>query len=163
MLKFPVAVEKLESTEEYQQFKEKHKHAYLITGFFMSNSSDLKDMFWQLDYLDDKKQKITSFLMKENIEVKHEQEMLQGGEKVSELKYEDIKVMHLDALEIAKKELKHDKIAKLIVIIQNINQVPTWNVTLILNSFDVFNIRINASNGEILKKKQESILSFRDK
>ncbi|MBI4154362.1 PepSY domain-containing protein [Candidatus Woesearchaeota archaeon] len=163
MLKFPVAVEKLESTEEHKQFKVKNKDSYLVSGFFMSNASVAEAAFWQIDYFDPHKERITSFLVKDIIEVREEQEVLHSGEELQRLNSEEVALSHEEALEIVLRELKGEKVHRTIFIIQQLHSQPTWNITLIFDSFQLLNVRIHAATGKVIQSRKESLMSFRSR
>lgn len=83
--------------------------------------------------------------------------------KVNELKIEDVKV-DLDKAkdkidDLIKTKYKGEVPNKTIIILQNLEEV-LWNITIIMNSFNILNIKINAVNGDIIEENMGSAFRF---
>ena len=76
-----------------------------------------------------------------------------------------VKVNLKEALAIAKKhkevEQQNDSINKEIIILQESDQIPIWNITFLTSAFNIINIKIDADSSKIIKYKCESIMSFK--
>lgn len=158
--------EKIESTEVFLKFKKENPENYLTSAFFISPFSKL-EYSWQLDYFSPKNHTISSFKFENNdLKIIKNQNIFQKNKnQLNELNLEDIKFSKIkEKIE----ELKNEKSAsesfnKIIVLLQNIENQTIWNITLLTNSFKVWNIKINAENGQILSEKLENVLSFKAK
>src|SRR3989338_373133 len=153
---------KLKSSKE---FKENSKDSYLTSCVKMGKDSHL-DNSWQFDFYSKKTHKITSFQVDKNITVQKDQEIFSDKNKSpEELDIMKVKVNLKEALAIAKKhkevEQQNDSINKEIIILQESDQIPIWNITFLTSAFNIINIKIDADSSKIIKYKCESIMSFK--
>ena len=58
--------------------------------------------------------------------------------------------------------MNDEKITKEIIILQQ-KEVPYWNITYITSGLNVFNIKLNAIDGNIIEQKFENIMNFKGK
>ena len=150
-------LEKVTSSKEFKEWEKQSN--YLVSFFFMNNQ-------WSVDFYSPKTKKITSFLLKESgVEKSNEEKAFQKEEKqLEELKLDEVKVT-LDearsiANEIKKEKAPEEDTSKEIIILQK-KKTIIWNITYITTSFNILNIKINASNKEIIEKKFEPIFSMK--
>lgn len=166
--KLYVMLEKLECFDEFKKFKKDNPDSYLVSAFFMTVNKD-DDVNWQADFYSPEKHTIASFVIKgEDLEVKQDQEVFQKDkEKLNELELDNVKIDFDEVLqridELKDKKYPGETPNKIIVLLQTIHNEAIWNITYLTNTFNVWNIKVSASGGEIKSEKMESILSFKAK
>ena len=123
---------------------------------------------WQLGFYDNKKDKITTFVMNgNNIKIRPEEDVFKKEDmNVNEVQVNKIKLTFDNAIlkadEFQQKNFPKDKSIKTIAILQNIDKLGNiWNITYVTEAFNILNMRIDASTGRILEHNLASILSFR--
>lgn len=142
-------------------FKDLNKKLYLCSCFNVDGK-------WQFAFYNKKEKKITSFFMDKKIKIiGQDSKVFQKDDVILEkLKLDKVKISLDEALRIAEgvkeSKIKADKINKKIIILQCI-KVPLWNISFITNSFNLFNIKLNANSGEIISENYEPILNFKAK
>lgn len=142
-------------------FKNLNKKLYLCSCFNIDEN-------WQYAFYDKKEKKITSFIIGEEIKIVEQESKIFQRESVAleKLNLKKVKINTEDALRIAEgakeNKIKNDTISKKIIILQCI-KFPIWNISFLTNSFNLFNIKLNASTGEIISENYEPILNFRAK
>ena len=140
-------------------FKKWHnRDDYLVSCLFLNDE-------WNISFYSKKTQKITSFSMKENIEIDGEDKAFQKTPKdIEELKIENIKITLEEAEEIVGK-IKQEKapaedVNKKIIILQQ-QDVPIWNITYITTSFNILNVKINATNKDKIYESFEPVFAMK--
>lgn len=132
---------------------EKGEDAYLSSFSLMAETNKIESTPWQIDYFSPSKGKITSFLMKENIEIRPDQAILGGGSKPIEM--DAVKLQFKEAFEKAEASLKtslKESSQSIIAVLQNRN-TPMWIITFITTSMKVACIEIDANTGEVTSAK----------
>lgn len=151
-------VNRLESTSLFKEWKEQNKDCYLSHVFYMT------DDFPQIGYYDPEKDTITSFIMGSEIETKPEQSIFKKEGEVKPLKLNEVEVHLLDALETARKlqeeKYKSEKVTKEIIILQNIEHGQVYNITFVMASFKLLNIKVCASSGKVLEHNMSAIMDM---
>ena len=157
---------KLQESQDFRKWRQKNKNAYFSYAFKIPQEMGLND--WQLGFYDEKKDKITTFVVEnENIKVRPEEEIFKKEEtKVEGIQLNKVKLTFDNAIEKAnefqQKNFPKDKSVKTIAILQNIGKFGNiWNITYITGAFNTLNMKINASNGEVLEHNASSVFSFR--
>ena len=144
-----------------QDFK---KGGYLCSAFVMAKPEEVMNSFWQLDFYDAKKDRMSSYAVKENIELLNTESEVFKDEKtkIEELDLDEVEVKFEDAFEMGKKLIKekHETPNKVIVVLQK-NDVTFWNLSFLTEGFNLINIRIDAKEGKVLDEKRVSLLSFK--
>ena len=154
-----LAYKKLLNHKEFKTWKDKHKDSYLSSCVLM-NDPGQKEV-WNFDFYIPKKNKITTFTVDEEIEVKEDQKIFeQKNKKLNEINLEKIKFNLNDVNKLIEKEFKHVKILKKIIILQSIETL-LWNVSLLGMDFNLHNLRIDVENGKILEKSSTPMLQFK--
>lgn len=148
-MKLLFLIEKLKSSEVFQQYKEKNPSAYFFAGFF---SLDLKtnNHQYDLDYSDEKGS-ITAFSLSEGITMKEVESMANNIPK--QIK-DELKVDIDNMQEIAEKEAENKKmkLEKIIAILQNYNEKVIWNLTC-MQGMKILRMKIDSSTGDILQSE----------
>lgn len=150
---------KIESSNEFKEFKEEHKDFYLTHFFTMLTENGQSP--WQAGYYSKKADKIVVFELGDEV-IRHEEEDVFKKKKfVKQLKIESL-ISFENALKKAddyKQENYPKEIEKQrIVILQNIEEGIVWNITIISMQLNMLNLKIRASDGHILKHSFDSIL-----
>jgi len=135
--------------------EEKEIKGKFVSAFYMG---DLSKVEWQVDFFDENK--IHSLLPDGNFK----DDELFGKEELKELDLEEVKIDLIHALQSVEKirDEKYEGMEanKVIVILQKTENV-IWNVTWLTNDFKVFNVKIDAVSGEVLREKCDSIMGFK--
>lgn len=152
---------KVEGSEIFARFKKEFPDAYLAHAFSMQASGGTPE--WQLGYYLPKKEKLVVFKA-EPLERLPEDEAFNKGESIKALKLKEVKHSYADAKEIALKEF-HEKfpaedVTKVITILQHL-ETQVYNFTLVTRTFNMCNVRVDATSGTIVKFEMRSILSLR--
>mgnify|MGYP001605312030 CR=1 FL=1 len=138
----------LESSQSYLKWKEEHEDAFLSSFFIVDKQG------WQLAFYSPKKNKVSTFsngtlVQADSAIFKHKED------KVEQLNLDEVSLIMEEALNIAKKELEATKpglrTTKTILVLQKIDTV-LWNISFLTSSFYIFNIKINASNKQIISQ-----------
>jgi len=141
--------------EKVEEAKEKGLKGKFVSAFYMGN---LDTVEWQVDFFDDGE--IHSLLPSGQIK----DDKLFGKEELKELDLEEIKVDLIHALQKVEKirDEKYEGMEanKVIVILQKTDKTM-WNVTWLTSNFKVFNVKIDAVSGEVIRENVESIMSFK--
>lgn len=140
--------------ETFLNWKKEHPKAFLLNLFHIMDSPD-----WQYGFYDPDSEKISPFAVNEkNDEVSPlppDEVFKKPGSEVKELKKNDVKIEFNDAIEIAKKET--DDFIKCISILHMGNELPQWNITFASRKLTTMNVKINATNGTLIEKKEVNL------
>jgi len=162
--KLKKAVEELEHSEKFKEFKKENPEAYLASCVIILTGNNLSE--WQVDYYLPKKHKLATFIIREQADLKGEDEIFQKEKtEIKDLRLKDVKVDLDKAMKILeklrKKKYSGEFTNKTIVILQVLEGKIVWNMTLITSTLKVINVKINAKTGRIISEKLENLLSFR--
>lgn len=155
----------IENIEEFKTYKEKNPEAYFYAAFLMLDSTNIdpKNIRWQLNFYSPLTDTVSSFLLGEPIMANYNLEILKNED--DKLKKTDISEVVVDIkdslLQINKlRETKFSgMISNIIFVLQNTKEHGiVWNVTFLKNNFSMFNVKVNAKTGDIVK---EEILSLK--
>jgi len=139
----------LEDVKEIvKQVKEKDR--YLVSCFLLDNQ-------WRVDFYSSKEHVIyTYFDNNGKLEVQKDEIFQKEKHDLEELDLSKVKIHYKEALEKITKSGD-----KFIIILQSIKKKAVWNITLLTHEFKVYNLKVDASNGETLEETEESIMSFK--
>lgn len=155
------AQEFVEESEQFKAFKKDNPDSYLVHGFC---TKDKEQSPWQIGYYSKTTKKITSFLADETVTTLPEDEAFRKEGHVPAINSSTCTTSLDDALSIAEKikeeEHRAEDITKRIIILQQLDDVLTWNITLITNVFTMLNVRVNAVTGEQISVTKDSILNL---
>lgn len=159
------ALKKLEQSQDFRKWHSSHKGTYFSYAFRIQQEMPNE---WQLGYYDRKKDKITTFVLKDgSISIRGEEDVFKKEDmNVNEIELNKIKITFESAIskasEFQQKNFPKDKSIKTIAILQNIQQLGNiWNITYITEAFNTLNMKIDASNGKVLEHNVSSVFSFR--
>src|SRR3989338_9421718 len=126
------------------------KGAYLVSCFLMNKE-------WRIDYYSPKEHKmITYFKQNGKLEQQKDEIFQKKQKKLKKLSLEKVKIHYLEALE--KVSVNSDKS---IIILQVIDGVIVWNITILTSEFKVYNLKVNAENGKTISEDEENIMNFK--
>ncbi|MAG77830.1 hypothetical protein CL616_00530 [archaeon] len=135
--------------------REKEIKGKFVSAFYMGN---LEKVEWQVDFFEEGK--IHSLLPDGNVK----EDKLFGKEELKELNLDEVKIDLIHALQKVEKirDEKYEGMEanKVIVILQRTENV-IWNVTWLTSNFKVFNVKVDAVSGEVLRENCESIMGFK--
>lgn len=157
-------VKELQKFKAFKEFKKKNPDAYLASCVTIIEGKNIGD--WQLDYYQPKKHKMTTFIVKDKIELKGEDDIFQKEKKViEELKLDEVKVS-LDAVlklieDFRKKKYPGDFPDKIIAVLQNIDDRIIWNVTCLTSTLKILNVKLDAREGKVLEDRIENVFSLK--
>ncbi|MEM4259791.1 MAG: hypothetical protein QXG00_00985 [Candidatus Woesearchaeota archaeon] len=160
------AIKKLESYPSFKEFKKINKDSYLTHAFAMIEDASSNDPIdnWQIGFYDDKKDKITIFDVGKKITQSPESEVFKNKKTIKKLDISNVIINLNMAFEIVDKLLKEkhpfEFVSKKIIILQNFEEENVWNITYITMKFNIFNVRIDVSNGKVVHSSFESLLSW---
>src|SRR3989338_9191444 len=140
---------RLLNSREFKGWKSKNKDSFLCSFVLIDNP--------QFDFYN-KNDTMTSFLMRDEIEIKDNEEFLKSHDKLKELKLDEVKVGLREALDFVK-DIKN--YSRKIIILQDTKH-PFWNITLVSSS-RLFNIKIDAVTKKVLSMQEEPISKFMKK
>jgi hypothetical protein len=158
-MKIQPYIEKLNGSQAYKKFKEKHNDAFLVAGFFVIDLES-KQNIHQIDFYIPSQKKIAAFTLDEGINLQVLDMM--GNSKPEQL---DIQTnIDLDAIEgILEDEMKNRKmtedIKKIIAVIQNVKGKKIWNLNCVLSGMEILKAHVEDESKSVLKMEK---ISFTD-
>jgi len=160
---FKTALEKLENSRIFINFKKQHPEAELCAGFFILDflSNDNKN---SLDYKTG--DKVFTFDVKDNDDIIINEDKLMDIPDKPKLKpikpetkveVEELKgIVGMEILERGISARPH----KIIAVLQTYEEKQIWNLTCILDQLIILNILIDSETGKILKFERKSMMDM---
>jgi hypothetical protein len=139
------------------------KFGYLSHFFVLANGKLEPMGDWQVGFYDKKTKEVESFIASSEVKAAEKSKPLGNEAKdVEKLSLSKIKIGFDEAVSIAKK-LHTEKYSSqppknAFIIVQSLEGIPTWNITMITITYSTINIKINAETGEIYKHDISSLL-----
>ena len=157
--------EKLVKSDAYSKFQEENKGYYLAHGFVQLDSKYNAAKDWQVGFYSKENDNLAVFETNPPEFASFDEAFKEGG-VISELKYDSEKFLRTtECLEKAKNLLTEKYIGEItmsvILILQVINNNPTYNLTFITQAFSMITIHVNALSGEITKEVKNSVLDLK--
>ena len=161
-MEFKEALNKLENSKEFEEWKKKNTDSYLAHGFIMQGRGEGE---WQIGYYNRKKELMTSFFIDEKIKISPETEVFKrDGHIVKELDAEKVRFDYSEAMSYAdkfrKENYRNEEPMYIIVILQNLNIGQVWNITFVTKNFNALNMKISPENGKILDNSLTPLMEF---
>lgn len=155
------AIKILEASKEFKKFQKKNPDFYLVHAFTIIENIQ-ED--WQVGYYSKTKDRVVVFMVGKKITLSPEEEVFKKPEKkVSKLNIKKVKINLEKAVEKAQAlvdtKYKGEIVNKTIVIVQNLKK-ELYNITLVTLAMNIINIRVDASNGDILHHTRQSIMGL---
>ncbi|MBS3072967.1 hypothetical protein J4477_03995 [Candidatus Pacearchaeota archaeon] len=130
--------------------KVKETDRYLVSCFLLENK-------WKVDFYSPGEHIIYTYTENNGkLEVQKDEIFQKEKHDLEKLDLEQVKIHYKEALEKITKSGD-----RFIIILQSINKKAVWNITLLTHEFKVYNLKVDASNGETLEETEESILNFK--
>ncbi len=149
---------KLINSDEFKKWFSKNKDSYLSSCFSMQDPNSNSE--WNFDYYLPKKNKITTFVVSNEITLSPDQKIFEKTKgKLKEIKLDDIKFSLDDANKFIEKEFKGRKLLKKIIVLQFLDGL-IWNISLLCLDFNLINLKLDANNGKLLDKSETLMLQF---
>lgn len=164
-MRFIEAVELLEGSKEFVEFKKEHPKAYLAHAFRLMDGKALSE--WQLGYYIFKDDKMVTFFMLDPIKVSPESEVFKKPDaKIMRLEPDKVKITMITALEICqellKEKYKGQQPQKTVVILQDLPKLGhVWNITFVTQQMATINVKIDTESAKVLRDKMTSIFDFK--
>ncbi len=156
---------KLEKHPVFQKFRQEHPQSYLTHFFIMYNNDVIDSIF--VGYYQPDKDLIASFV------IEKDSVMLNPGDAVFKQEETAVKKLELDKVVVdfpvvitsSKAVLqKHynytGSFMKVIMILQVLHDVPTYNITFLTSNFKTINVRTDASTGKLLSHSEQNLLNM---
>lgn len=148
----------LEKTSVFKDWKKTHADAYLVHFLWFGKEEA------SIGYYEQKADTITTFQCGEKIKKTIDTEIFKEQKTIPALAIEKITISCERAREIVEKKrtqnYPHDAPTKEIIILQTINNKPTYNMSIVTNTFKLLIIRINAETGNVEEEKIRSLMDF---
>lgn len=131
---------------------------YLVHGFFSEGH-------WQVGFYNPDNDRVTAYVASDDVVRQTPEEAFKKDGAIPKLLLEDVSLSRADAEEIALEHIseKHPEhpVNKRIVLVQMIEGVAAFNITLVTATLHMYNIKIAAASGKVLSEVFESILALR--
>lgn len=157
--------EKVKESKEFKGWQSNNKKSYLCSFFMILG--DKENHHWQLDFYNPAKDAITSFLASDPIQLLEKDSKIFKSDKskLNELNLDKIEIDFDEAIRLVEKvkieKYPRENPTKKIIILQKTNKI-LWNITYLTTSLNILNLKIDASNGDILEEKFSTILSLNE-
>lgn len=151
-------IEKVESSDDFRNWKNKNPDFYMVHVFFMS------DQPTHIGYYDEKTDRITTFELKENITINPTSEVFKEKKTIPRLRLDSVNIDKPKALEIAKGTIKehypNELLDKEMILLQEQGDDTIYNITYFTKAFKTLNIKIDAEKGMVISHDLNSLVSF---
>jgi len=154
-------IEKLNSSQEFQQFRGEHGDSYLIAGFFVLDFEAGQNIH-QIDYYIPGKKKVAAFgLDGEGVDVRILDMLTDKTPEKLEIKTN----IDLDALKgILEDEMKNrgitEGIQKIIAVIQTVEGNKIWNINCVLSGMEILKAHIEDESKSVLRMERSSVMDY---
>lgn len=165
---FKKLIHDIEASQEYKAWKAEHEKAYLAHAFVMTDPSGTTGE-WQIGYFNPEDEKITTMIFKAGkVDINTDEVFKRPDDKVIPVNLDEVEVGYEQAKENAEELRKTDYSrelpTKIISVLQNLPDFGLiWNMTLVTQSLNTLNIKVDAVDGKIKDKKLTSLMEFRQK
>ncbi|MBR9693345.1 hypothetical protein GOV07_05490 [Candidatus Woesearchaeota archaeon] len=154
-------VNKIEASPEFKEFSKEHTEAYLAHIFSMHEQPGAFSL--QIGYFSPKSDKMTVFET-EPLKRLPDDETFKKEGTVAQLDLEKVKVSMAEAEEKAllfqREKYSAELVTKIIIVLQHLD-AQVYNFTLVTKNFNILNIRLDATSGEVASHEMRSIMSLR--
>jgi hypothetical protein len=153
----------LHESEDFKKWKETDSASFLAHAFVLLD--DVNKDTWQMGYFNPEKETITTFIVSEkHIERIDNQDVLRSQQAILELKVDQVKFNHDDALKKAdeyhQQNHPREMALKKFFIIQQMDDHAIYNITYFFQSMKTLNMKINALDGEIIDSSIQALMEF---
>jgi len=158
---FREALTRLEKSEEFKEWQKKHQDEALA-HFFTFVTGENKHSPWDIGFYHAEEDKLTVFSMKEIIEVRPSLEVFKKEGEMQGLDLKKVKLTLKEGEQKLAEYLNEEKFGGKILhgmaILQNLDGRNIWNISKFSSTLLVFNVKVDAENGEVISKEKESFV-----
>ena len=158
-------ISRLEKSSVFREFRKKHPDAYLAHAFISLEKGDRSE--WQLGYYLKKKDRLVTFFMLDKIKKSPESKIFkEPGKTVRKLNMGGVASFaraFTKCMDLQKEKYPSERPAKLLAILQNIDEGTVYNFTLLTPQLKTLNIKIDAATLKVKGHKLSSLMDFRAK
>ncbi|MFH1590746.1 MAG: hypothetical protein ABIC95_02350 [archaeon] len=159
-------LERLAKSKAYKDFAKKHPDAKLAHAFIMMEKGNRSE--WQIGYYLKGNDQVITFFMHEEIKTSPPSKIFkEPRKKVLPLDIEKVSMTFSQAfdaaLEFQKEKYPTEKPAKILCILQHLEEGTVYNITFVTPAFNTLNIRVDAKAAEVTSHRLTSLLDFRAK
>ena len=148
-MKLLFLIEKLKSSEVFQDYKEKNPSAFFFAGFFSIDLNRVNNSY-QLDY-SNASGEIMTFSLNSEIKAVPAEPLSKGMPNA--IKDElNIDIDNMEEIAKQEAEKKGMKLSKIIAILQNIEGKVIWSLTC-MHGMNILKLKIDSASGEILSSE----------
>jgi len=151
-------LKRLENSNEFTGWQEKNKGFYLVHVFYMTGHPP------QVGYYSKDTDKVITFDIEDTIVINPPSEVFKNTKTVNELKLDEVNVDKPIIMETVQKftsdKYPTEKADKKMVLLQEFDGKPIYNVTYFTSSFKTLNVKIDAKTGSVLSDELASLVSF---
>lgn len=160
-------VERVETSPAFVDFNEENPHHYLVHAFVSTKSltSEVLPPL-ELGYYGKEEDKITVFTS-DPVTARPPEEVFKEEGAIAPLDLLSLRQGLLDALRVAERTraanyAAHATMQGFFILQQSgVHSRPIWNVTLVLATLNMVNLKIDAVTGEVLSRELQNIMSLR--
>ena len=151
----------------FRSFIKQHPHYYLVHVFTTVDSEVVDNALWQIGYYSKDTDRIVVFEGNNGLVFIHPPaEAFKKEAYIQKLNIKELSVSREEAMkkcnEVIKEHYPREIFSKSICLLQNLPEFgQIWNITIVTLALGVINIKIDASNGEILKHTKENLMNWK--
>lgn len=155
-------IKRVEASKAYKGFIKENPDYYLVHCFAMLGGGD-KEYKWELGYYSEKTDRMVVFETEPRVSMRPEEEAFKKAGTVKKLDMSKVRIGVGKALstcdDLVKRKYPKQIVTKKIIILQHLDK-QVFNITLVTQSFNILNIKIDAATGEVLHENIQSIMSL---
>lgn len=160
IMKIQPYIEKLNASQQFQQFKQEYSDAYLIAGFFVLDFEAGQNIH-QIDYYMPKEKKVAAFSLGEQVDMKIMDMITDKTPEKLDIKTK----VDLEALKgILEDEMKNrsitEEIKKIIAVLQTVEGDKIWNINCVLSGMEILRAHIEDSSESVLRMERASVMDY---
>ena len=152
--------QRLQDSESFKDWKKNNSESYLTHAFTMYETN--QNNGWQFGYYDKTSDKITTFVMEEEIKTMPPAEVLKRDDLLNELDIQKVEIDLQNALNkastIQKENYKGQDPMKIVVLLQNLKEGFVWNLTYLTVTFKTLNVKISAQSGDVIEHNLHDLI-----
>jgi hypothetical protein len=153
----------IEASPEFQRFNAQNPHHYLVHAFASTKSLDGDSPALELGYYGKETDMITVFTSLP-IAAREPEEVFKKEGVLAQLDIAAVRIGLSEALRNAERlrsaHYPQHNVMQCFCILQQ-HDWPVWNITLVLGSLNMLNMKIDAMTGEALSRELQNIMSLR--
>ena len=162
-MKIQPYIQKLNTSSEYKQFKEKNADAFLVAGFFVLDF-EMGQNIHQIDFYIPSKKKFAAFTLDKGINLQILDAAIDRAPEKLEIKTNiDLDELHGILEDEMRNRNMTEEIKKIIAVIQNVKGKKIWNVNCVLSGMEILKAHIEDESETILKMEKTSFMEIMKK